>query len=89
MSKYVFLAALGLAALTAAGSAEAACTCACVAGKPKAQCPSVFEVAPSCPASVCSSAQPAAPPMTKRENCEVVQVLDPQTQKVERRMVCK
>jgi len=69
------------------GTAEAACTCVCVDGKPRAQCPSVLETA-VCPASVCSADVRAAPPMP-RTNCQLVQVINPETQRVERKRVCK
>jgi len=67
--------------------AEAACTCVCVEGKAKAQCPSVLETA-TCPASVCSADTRVAPPMP-RTDCQLVQVIDPATGKVKRKRVCK
>jgi hypothetical protein len=72
-----------------AGRAEAACTCICIEGKPRAQCPSVLETA-TCPPSVCSAAsKPASPPIMRPENCQLVQVQDPATGRVERKRICK
>jgi len=69
--------------------AKAACTCVCEEGKPRAICPSIFETPPICPAATCrEDARSLAPPL-KRENCQVVQIVDPQTQRIERRLVCK
>ena len=76
-------------AIAVAGPAHAACTCLCVNGKPKAQCPSVLEKPPVCPADICAGARVATPPMSKREDCQIVQVVNPDTQRVERRMMCK
>jgi len=84
-------AALGVFVLAVAfaAPADAACTCLCVNGKPKAQCPSVLETPPLCPVSVCAGARTAAPPMSTREDCQVVQVINPDTQRVERKKMCK
>ena len=85
------LAAAALAPVLWPGTAEAACTCVCVAGKPHAQCPSVLENPPVCPASVCSAGEAAvkSPPITRADNCQIVQVVNPQTGQVERQKVCK
>ncbi|MSO72590.1 MAG: hypothetical protein EXQ84_03125 [Rhodospirillaceae bacterium] len=44
-----------LAAGFISGAAEAACTCVCVEGAPRAQCPSILETPPVCPLSVCAT----------------------------------
>jgi hypothetical protein len=72
-----------------AAPANAACTCVCDAGKPRAQCPSIFEKPPACPASVCDTPAVSMPPMNRRENCQIVQTVDPKSQRVVRQLICK
>jgi len=86
---FICVVGLALAAFAFSTPAVAACTCICVDGKPKAQCPSVLETA-ICPASVCAGEpQRAAPPITRKEDCTVVQGVNPATNRIERRLECK
>lgn len=78
-----------IAALLWAASAEAACTCVCDEGKVRAVCPSILETPPQCPAATCKVVSRPSPPMDKNEVCRVVQSVDPATQRVTRRLVCK
>ena len=77
------------AAMIFASPAWAACTCVCENGKPKAQCPSVLEKPPVCPASFCVGSAPAAPAMPKTGDCKLEKVINPQTGRVDMQRVCK
>jgi len=91
MRTSVILTLVGFAvvAVIAARPAAAACVCVCVDGKPKAQCPSILETA-ICPASICAADQQrAAPPITRKEDCRIVQGVNPASGRVERQLVCK
>lgn len=75
------------------GAAEAACTCVCVEGAPRAQCPSILETPPVCPVSVCTTgeaqSQIKSPPIARPADCRLVQVVNPATGQVERKRVCR
>lgn len=70
-----------------ASPAWAACTCVCENGKPKAQCPSVLEKPPVCPASFCAGA--STTPAMPKADCKLEKVINPQTGRVDMQRVCK
>lgn len=80
-------------ALCAPAFAEAACTCVCVDGRARAQCPSVLETPPVCPLNTC----PVVPGIKNpsilidpaSRNCKIENVLNAESGKVERKRVCK
>jgi len=76
-----------------ADRAEAACTCVCIEGRARAQCPSVLETPPVCPLNTC----PVVPGIKNpsilidpaSRNCKIENVLNAESGKVERKRVCK
>ena len=91
------LVGLVLAATTLSpGSAEAACVCRCVDGKPKAICASGTDIPPICNTMVCPLAAPRRTPLDTRElpppikpGCTNKQILNPATGQYEWAQLCQ
>ncbi|HEY6241398.1 MAG TPA: hypothetical protein VIW78_11240 [Burkholderiales bacterium] len=71
-------------------NAQAACTCQCVNGAPRAVCNWANEPEPVCPPRFCPMPRvvPEAPPPPGPRNCKVTEVLNDRTGKYEKREIC-
>jgi len=75
--------------LLGVSSAEAACTCVCENGKAQAQCASVLQKPPVCPASTCVATDKRTPAMPNSSACKLERAINPENGRIETRRVCK
>jgi hypothetical protein len=84
-----------IAALLAAGAAQASCVCRCVDGEVQPICSSAMDMSPMCAPRMCGKPAPSIAPMQApqmppmgTQQCRQVQVRNPYTHQYEWQTVC-
>ena len=92
----IMSAALVAMSFACAGEAAAECVCRCIEGKVGAICLGPIQAAPACEPRACPTAQPSIPPVLASRapppgttQCQMAQVLNPQTGRYEWLELCK
>jgi hypothetical protein len=97
MRTHLLLAVAGFVVLLLASfEAEARCVCRCVNGEVRPLCESTLDIPPICAPTICPIVPPSIPPIQApvippigTEECDMVQVFNPRTNRYEWRRVCR